>query len=125
MASEVIQDRRSLFELFVEILNVAGLLEHATETALDLAATGETLNHLTTDAIDLWSKMFLADLEHDKVIADNVKNMQVAASRTRIRSVLFRARFLTWRGAGEREGVGKGAWGAAGCDAPRVHLPQS
>jgi hypothetical protein len=65
MATEAIADRRALFELFTESKNRA------------LAHGDRTLSLLLDSCIDLWTKMYQADAEHDKAVMKKVQALQV------------------------------------------------
>lgn len=65
MASEIIADRANLFEIFTKIKGRSGF-----HNDVELAT-------LVDDCVDLWTKMFIADQEHDNKIVQNVKALQV------------------------------------------------
>ena len=65
MATEVIADRRKFFELFTQVKNRSVM--HGDPS----------LSSLVDSCIELWTKMFKADAEHDRTIAKNVHALQV------------------------------------------------
>ena len=60
MKSEAIADKRRIFELFTTILDIVGSYDESQATIVE-------------EMINLWTRMMLADAEHDKKIENNVK----------------------------------------------------